>query len=165
MVLNVSWLTELSNVLTYYLLLINKTTSCACKLKFFLPWLVNLDFFKLFWKQWVGRAMWSQTFYWDVFFFGRNLPLNNSSVNKFDILECFPHFTSNAGNVSMRLLHLKQGVVSGWLRVTVTPNYPRHWRTCINFCSDCRALATYSQLDKLTKNRKIARKRSQWNSL
>ena len=51
--------------ITSYKIVGNKTRSCACKLKFLLLWLVNLElfFFSLFRNKWVARAMWNETFY------------------------------------------------------------------------------------------------------
>ena len=48
---------------------VNKTRSCACKLKYLLLykifWNFFFFFFLLFQKKWVGRAMGNETFYGD----------------------------------------------------------------------------------------------------
>ena len=47
-------------------IVVNKTRSCACKLKYLLLWLVNLEFFFVtFQEKWFGWAMGNETFYWD----------------------------------------------------------------------------------------------------
>ena len=49
------------------LIVVNKTRSCACKLKYLLLWIVNLDFLLLLFpkKKGVGRAMGNEIFYWN----------------------------------------------------------------------------------------------------
>ena len=71
----VSMLIKEKDITSYQLLIVNKTRSCACKLKYLLLWLVNLEFFFFFTfrKEWVGRAMGNETFYWDGLFKNRSL--------------------------------------------------------------------------------------------
>ena len=56
-------------------IVINKAKSRACKLKFLLLWLMNLEYFSftILEKKWVGRAMGNETFYWDDL---KNKPLH-----------------------------------------------------------------------------------------
>lgn len=51
--------------ITSYQLLLIKQESVLFKFKYLLLWLVNLEFFFNFSKQWVGQTMAKETFYWD----------------------------------------------------------------------------------------------------